>query len=76
MLGLARGHTVVDIGCGTGDTTRMLAARVGPDGRAIGIEPSQSLLAEAQRRRPAANVQLRTGDVTALDFADGSVDAV
>jgi ubiquinone/menaquinone biosynthesis C-methylase UbiE len=76
MLRLVRGHTVVDVGCGTGDTTRMLAAYVGPDGRAIGIERSHALLAEAQRRGHAANVQLRGGDVTSLDLADGSADRV
>ena len=50
LLNLRPGDRVVDVGCGTGDTTRALARIVGPEGAVIGIDPSNTMLAEARRR--------------------------
>ncbi len=40
---------VLDIGCGSGDFTRLLADRV-PDGHVVGLEPQPTMLDEARRR--------------------------
>lgn len=40
---------VVDVGCGTGEFTALLASLV-PDGRVVGVDPDPSMIREAQRR--------------------------
>ncbi len=47
---IARGEDVLDIGCGAGDCTLAAADRVGPEGRATGLDISQTLLAVARQR--------------------------
>jgi SAM-dependent methyltransferase len=44
------GEAILDVGCGAGATTRALAARVGPTGRALGVDVSAPLLAVARAR--------------------------
>ncbi|WP_433159687.1 methyltransferase domain-containing protein [Kribbella sp. CA-247076] len=47
------GETAIDVGSGTGEDVVELAKLVGPTGRALGIEPSPALRAEATRRAEA-----------------------
>ena len=70
------GDVVVDAGCGTGEFTARLADLVS-SGRAIGVEPDESMLAQA-RSRTRANLEFRAGRVQALDaiFEPASVDLV
>ena len=49
-LPLRGDETVLDLGCGTGRVTEQLLARLGPDGRAIGIDGSAQMVEEAARR--------------------------
>lgn len=68
------GAGVLDVGCGTGATTRVLARWPGV-AKVVGIDPSPVFLAKA--RELAAehrHVTFRQGDVRALDFDDGSFD--
>src|SRR5436305_9148174 len=77
-LALGQGEKVLDIGSGPGLLARELAAEVGALGSVDGIDPSESMLALARRRRPAAGaaeVRCVVGDACALPFADGSFDA-
>jgi len=80
LLGLAPGHRVLDVGCGSGVVTRAIAQRIAPDGRALGIDPSPALLAVAREHADAAglggSIELREGDCRALPFSDASFDAV
>ena len=62
-------HHVLDLGCGTGRLTQVLA-RLGPT---VGIDASGAMLAQARQRELSALVQ---GDAFALPFADASFDAV
>lgn len=48
-LPLAPTDRVLDIGCGSGDLTATVAARV-PEGHVVGLEPQRSLLEEARAR--------------------------
>jgi SAM-dependent methyltransferase len=77
MAAIRIGHRVVDVGCGTGDMARTLAAIVGPDGWVVGIDASDTMLAEARRRADATGLPLefRAGEVTGLDISDGMFDA-
>ncbi|MEG3148974.1 class I SAM-dependent methyltransferase [Sphingomonas sp. ZT3P38] len=63
--------TALDIGCGEGRFCRQLAAR---GVKAIGIDPTEALIAEARRRDPAGDY--RMGRAEALDVPDGSIDLV
>ena len=49
-LPLAGDETVLDLGCGTGRVTEQLLERLGPEGRAIGIDGSARMVEEAARR--------------------------
>src|SRR5215207_6274316 len=46
------GERVIDIGCGSGVTTIALAQKVGPSGRALGIDISGPMLARARASAP------------------------
>ncbi len=48
------GEHVVDIGCGAGTTTLMLAERVGPAGRVLGVDISGPMISLARRRAETA----------------------
>jgi ubiquinone/menaquinone biosynthesis C-methylase UbiE len=76
LLGVGPGDRVLDVGCGTGADVRALAERVGPHGRAVGIDNSQLLIDEASAQSAdGAPVELRVGDAHALPFEDGAFDA-
>jgi ubiquinone/menaquinone biosynthesis C-methylase UbiE len=44
------GQNVADIGCGTGEDVRALAAKVGLSGLAVGVDISSTMIATAQGR--------------------------
>jgi SAM-dependent methyltransferase len=73
-LGLRDGHSVLDVGCGTGDDLRALAELVGPTGRVVGVERSAEMLARARERTRGLPVDVRLGDAQRLDFPDSSFD--
>jgi ubiquinone/menaquinone biosynthesis C-methylase UbiE len=77
LLALRRGDRVVDVGCGTGETTRIFARLVGPNGGATGIDPSATMLIEARRRTidAALPVEFLTGDIRQLPVDDEAFDA-
>jgi demethylmenaquinone methyltransferase/2-methoxy-6-polyprenyl-1,4-benzoquinol methylase len=77
-LGLKRGETVLEIGCGTGRNLALLREAVGADGVVIGIDASEGMLAQARqlvRRHDWKNVRLMQQDAAGLDLED-PVDAV
>jgi len=61
----------LDVGCGEGRFSRMLAAR---GISTIGIDPTGALLTEARKRHPAGDY--RPGRAEALEFPDASFDLV
>jgi arsenite methyltransferase len=76
---IARGMTVLDLGCGSGVDTLIAAERVGPGGRVIGVDMTEAMLDRARRacaERGCDNVEIRQGLVDGLDVGDESVDLV
>jgi SAM-dependent methyltransferase len=73
-LGLQAGHSVLDVGCGSGEDLRALAALVGPTGRVVGVESSAEMLAQARERTRGLPVDVRTGDAQQLDFPHDCFD--
>ena len=79
LLGLTPGDGVLDVACGPGNFTREFAAIVGPDGLAIGIDASATMLARAVQDTgddAAHTVGYVRGDAVELPFRDASFDAV
>jgi ubiquinone/menaquinone biosynthesis C-methylase UbiE len=64
----------IDVGCGNGAFTELLAERCAP-AEIQGVDPSESQLAFARARHSAGIAQFRQGDAMALPFADNSFDA-
>lgn len=65
----------VDLACGTGDITRMLAARY-PGSTVVGIDLTPSMLEIAQRIEPALACQYRQADLCDTGLEPGSADVV
>jgi ubiquinone/menaquinone biosynthesis C-methylase UbiE len=77
-LGLRPGDTVIEIACGTGLNFPLIEQAIGPEGRIIGVDLTDAMLAQAQRRIEAngwSNVSLVHADAAEFDFPDG-VDAI
>jgi len=73
------GETVLDLGCGAGIDVFLAAQKVGPQGRAIGVDMTAAMIERARagaRRGGATNVEFRLGEIEHLPVADASVDAV
>jgi SAM-dependent methyltransferase len=76
---LHEGETVLDLGSGGGIDVLLSAKRVGPTGRAIGVDMTDEMLALADRNATeagATNVEFRKGTIEALPLEDASVDVV
>lgn len=79
MDGIEEGDTVLDIGSGAGMDLLLAAQRVGPTGRAIGVDLTLAMLESAVQSATdcgLANVEFRAGDAQALPVDDDSVDVV
>jgi arsenite methyltransferase len=76
---LRPGETVVDLGCGGGLDVFLAAAKVGPTGRAIGIDMTPEMLELARRNAEQSgvtNVELHQATIDRMPLADASVDCV
>ena len=76
-LALRQGLNVLDVGCGTGDFLRLLAPIISP-GKAVGLDLSETMIAEAVQRsvENLENVSFRVGSALELPFQAGSFDRV
>jgi demethylmenaquinone methyltransferase/2-methoxy-6-polyprenyl-1,4-benzoquinol methylase len=69
------GARVLDLACGTGDLTLLLARRY-PDGEVTGLDLCPAMLARARRRRGARAVRFQLGDLGRLPYGAGSFELV
>jgi ubiquinone/menaquinone biosynthesis C-methylase UbiE len=73
------GEVVLDVGCGKGAATFLLAERVAPRGRVIGLDASTGMLERARLRaaqRGVAGIDWVLGDAAAPGLPSASVDVV
>ena len=72
------GETVLDLACGTGIVMRDLVAKVGPNGRVVGLDIAPAMLEVARTRVPtdAAAIEFHQGSGTELPFDDETFDLV
>lgn len=78
VLAPARGERIVDIGCGCGQSTRELAARVGASGAVVGVDISEPMLDIARRRvvgEHSTQPEFRQADAQIADLGRGAFDA-
>ena len=76
---LQEGEIVLDLGSGDGTDVLLSARRVGPTGRAYGLDMTDEMLAiarENQRRAGVDNVEFLKGAIEDVPLPDGSVDVV
>jgi arsenite methyltransferase len=80
---LKPGEVVVDLGCGGGLDVFLAAAKVGPTGKAIGIDMTPEMIERAKRNaaqgaggKPIDNVEFHLATIDRLPLGDASVDCV
>jgi arsenite methyltransferase len=73
------GEVVLDLGSGGGIDVLLSARRVGPTGKAYGLDMTDDMLAlarENQARAGVTNVEFLKGEIEAVPLLDGSVDVI
>jgi arsenite methyltransferase len=76
---LAPGEVVLDLGSGGGIDVLLSARRVGPEGRAYGLDMTDEMLAlarENQRQAGVTNVEFLKGEIEAIPLPEAAVDVV
>jgi arsenite methyltransferase len=83
LASLKPGEVVLDLGSGGGFDIFIAGKKVGPEGRAIGVDMTSEMLSKARKntesyRRTTGwdNVEFRLGEIEHLPVADSSVDVV
>jgi arsenite methyltransferase len=76
---LSPGETVLDLGSGGGIDVLLSAKRVGPEGKAYGLDMTNEMLAlarENQRKAGVKNVEFLKGEIESIPLPDNSVDVI
>ncbi len=79
LIELKTGDVVLDLGSGGGIDVLLSARRVGPDGKAYGLDMTDDMLAlarENQRQAGIENVEFLKGEIENIPLPDNSVDVV
>jgi arsenite methyltransferase len=77
--GLKPGETVLDLGSGAGIDVFLASLKVGPKGKAIGVDMTPQMVKKANalaKEKGYDNVEFRLGEIENLPVADNSVDTI
>ncbi|GAA0917016.1 class I SAM-dependent methyltransferase [Nonomuraea longicatena] len=75
LSGVRPGDRVLDVGCGTGYLSRIMAQVAGPSGQVTGVDLSVPMIEHARRQAPADCAYV-VGEAQRLDLPDASMDVV
>jgi SAM-dependent methyltransferase len=77
LLNPQEAEHILDVGCGAGDDALILAQKLGPKGRMVGVDHSRVMVREAQKRavRLETVLEFHQGNATELPFRDLTFDA-
>jgi len=70
------GEKILDIGCGGGTTSRILADKVGVQGRVLGVDISTPLLTAARAHKNSDNVEFFEGDAGSVEVPMRDADLI
>ncbi len=75
---IKKGDKVLDLGCGPGELSLAVKAKVGPTGEVYGLDAGSEMIAVAQRKaaRQGLDVHFQVGLIEALPFPDATFDVV
>ncbi len=78
MIGLKRGESVLDVGCGTGSLSILAGLAVGDTGRVCGIDIAPKMIRKAKEKaqRYGLDIDFQTASIVRLPFPDGQFDVV
>lgn len=79
LVGLKEGDVIVDLGSGAGFDCFLAAAKVGPTGKAIGVDMTPEMIEKARdnaQKNGIGNVEFRLGEMENLPVEGNSVDVV
>jgi arsenite methyltransferase len=79
LAALEAGETVLDLGSGGGIDVLLSARRVGPTGKAYGLDMTDEMLAlarENQRKAGLTNVEFLKGEIENIPLPDNSIDVI
>jgi arsenite methyltransferase len=79
LAALRPGETVLDLGSGGGIDVLLSARRVGPEGKAYGLDMTHEMLAlarENQKKAGVPNVEFLKGEIENIPLPDNSVDVI
>src|SRR5580700_7687825 len=79
LIDLKPGETVLDLGSGGGIDVLLSAQRVGPTGKAYGLDMTDDMLAlarENQKQAEVTNVEFLKGEIENIPLPDNSIDVV
>lgn len=79
LANLKEGETVLDLGSGAGFDCFLAAAKVGRNGKVIGVDMTPEMIEKAKHnaeKNRTSNVEFRLGEIENLPVADNSIDAV
>jgi SAM-dependent methyltransferase len=79
IASLKKGDTVLDLGSGAGFDVFLAAKKIGPTGKAIGVDMTDEMLKKARenaKKGGFTNVEFKKGDIEELPIEDNSIDVI
>lgn len=76
FVSVKKGDYILDLGCGRGYQTKMLADLTGDFGKAFGVDITPAMIKKASEEYGQSNLEFMIGDIHQLPIASDSIDLV